>query len=340
MRPADRLRDLATACAAGLLLLAVGCGEPHERGPAPAGIVTSEARSDAHAAAEAVEPSAPDLPGPGSVLVEASGRGYNVLANAATQLRVLEELERVVGFELSVATGADLAADVTLALVDASVGEILIAVLGGFPFSLSFAVSEPDPRPYLQRVAVGEDEGDRATRAARLIWGEAADEGDRVAPQRGRAELNPTDEARRAEGRQQLLARWRSPEYALEQQRERERLYLQLDDPDPEKRAESAEWIDSDGGEGVAILTEILELDSSAEVRAAAAENLGDSDSPGAIDALLLAMSDPAPVVVIAALDAIEFLGDETTIPKIVFLLDHEDPEVRERTVEGIDFLE
>lgn len=51
-------------------------------------------------------------------------------------------------------------------------------------------------------------------------------------------------------------------------------------------------------------------------------------------------MSDPAPAVVIAALDAIEFIGDETTIPKIVFLLDHEDPEVRERTVEAIEFLE
>ena len=132
----------------------------------------------------------------------------------------------------------------------------------------------------------------------------------------------------------------RSPEYALEQARERERLYLQLDDPDPEKRVESAEWIDSDGGEGVAIMTEILEYDSSAEVRAAAAENLGGSDSPGAIDALILALSDSASVVVIAALDAIEFIGDETTIPKIVFLLDHNDPIVRRRTVETIEFLE
>jgi HEAT repeat protein len=60
----------------------------------------------------------------------------------------------------------------------------------------------------------------------------------------------------------------------------------------------------------------------------------------GAVQPLLQALGDPEPQVVLAALEALEFVGDASTIPKIAPLLKHPSTEVRERTVEAIKFLE
>ncbi len=67
---------------------------------------------------------------------------------------------------------------------------------------------------------------------------------------------------------------------------------------------------------------------------------LGDEDSIVSVNPLLDALRDPEPEVVIEALDALEYVGDETLIPELAFLLEHPSPEVRERALEAIDWLE
>jgi HEAT repeat protein len=91
--------------------------------------------------------------------------------------------------------------------------------------------------------------------------------------------------------------------------------------------------------DGFQAATERLESDESPEVRVAAAEVLLDSDV-GAVRPLLQALGDPDSRVVVAALEALEFVGDASTVPHLQPLLKHRDVEVRERTVEAIEFLQ
>ena len=55
---------------------------------------------------------------------------------------------------------------------------------------------------------------------------------------------------------------------------------------------------------------------------------------------LLRSLGDDEPEVVIAALDALEFAGDETLVPDLEPLLEHPDERVREAAAEAIDFLQ
>ena len=75
------------------------------------------------------------------------------------------------------------------------------------------------------------------------------------------------------------------------------------------------------------------------EVRAAAAESLGDADV-GAVGPLLQALEDRESEVVLEALDSLEMLGDDSTVARLEPALDHPDPEVRERALEVREFLE
>jgi HEAT repeat protein len=99
------------------------------------------------------------------------------------------------------------------------------------------------------------------------------------------------------------------------------------------------QWLDVNTSDEFQVATEHLANDESPEVRAAAAEALMQSDV-GAVQPLLLALDDPDPQVVLAALDALEFVGDASIVPQIAPLLKHKDTAVRERTVEAIEFLQ
>ena len=104
-------------------------------------------------------------------------------------------------------------------------------------------------------------------------------------------------------------------------------------------RADAAKWLDVSSGEGFKAATERLANDESPLVRAAAADALLNADM-AAVQPLLQALGDPDSRVVLAALDALEFVGDESTIPFLTPLLKHKDVEVRERVVETVEFLQ
>jgi HEAT repeat protein len=129
------------------------------------------------------------------------------------------------------------------------------------------------------------------------------------------------------------------PELSPEQlaRRNAERV-AKLADPDPEVRASEVASLEPEA-EGLQQLERALAADPDPLVRIAATEALADGDSFGAVEALLRALSDSDPSVVIAALDGLEFAADETVIPRLQPMLQHPAPEVRAKAAETIEFL-
>ena len=110
---------------------------------------------------------------------------------------------------------------------------------------------------------------------------------------------------------------------------EQAELLAQLDSPDPEVRADAADWIDLDA-EALERMISLLESDPDADVRATIVDRLGEEESPAAIAALVAALRDPDPEVVLQAIEILEFEAEAWLIPELERLLSHPDPEVRE----------
>jgi hypothetical protein len=76
-----------------------------------------------------------------------------------------------------------------------------------------------------------------------------------------------------------------------------------------------------------------------AEFRVFAAEQLADISSEGTLPALVEALGDSDPTVVVAAVWALELNGDPRAIPELEKLLSHEDDEVRSASQQVIEVL-
>ena len=92
-------------------------------------------------------------------------------------------------------------------------------------------------------------------------------------------------------------------------------------------------------GDAAARVVELAKSDPDPRVRAAAVERLGDADTYQATTALLDSLADPSPQVVIAALEALEFSGDRSMLPRIEPLANHPNPAVREAANSTLDSL-
>jgi HEAT repeat protein len=108
---------------------------------------------------------------------------------------------------------------------------------------------------------------------------------------------------------------------------------------DPEERAEALGQLGNDDV-AAARLGEILATDSDPRVRALAATHLGFTDSVGGVQSLVRALGDREPAVVLAALEALAFVGDRSVVGAIEPLLEHPDPKVSEQAAAMIEFLE
>jgi hypothetical protein len=308
-----------------VLLLATACGGEAGEGPAVSPPTAAEPATALEAPTRAGATEAPEsapraMPAAGESVVEVSDDLVTVLANRAPRIAVLRKLESATGFELRVGrlSGAE-SAPVTVRAVGVPLGEALVRILEGADFQLGYTADAEHGGHLLTRVAVGE-----SRRGGRPLDREARREAAR---------------ARREESPDRIASAERRREIA---QRSEERAALasrQVDDPDPRVRSDAVAWLDVDR-EGVERLGNLLATDPAPAVRAAAAERLSDADSHGAVTQLLTALADPDSQVVIAALDALEWVGDESIIPQLGPLLKHPDPAVRERTVEAIEFLE
>jgi HEAT repeat protein len=112
-----------------------------------------------------------------------------------------------------------------------------------------------------------------------------------------------------------------------------------LKNPDPEERSDAVLDIEPEGP-GLQYLLEVMTDDPDPEVRTAAVSQLGDSESPEAIDGMVTALNDPNSEVVLEAIDSLEYSADHNVIGSLERLLQHPDPEVREAAQDAIDYLE
>ena len=128
-------------------------------------------------------------------------------------------------------------------------------------------------------------------------------------------------------------------ERVARQEEEQRRAIEQLTSRDPSVRAEAASEIDPEGP-GLGALLDIVYEDPDPAVRTAAVSQLEDSDTHAAVEGLIAALNDDDRGVVLEAIDALEFAGDETVIPRLEPFLESPDAEVREAAAEAIEFLE
>jgi hypothetical protein len=253
----------------------------------------------------------PRLPPRGSVEVSFGAAGIVARANQAPRREVLEAIARETGLvTVTFAPGGDPNGTLTFESEGEPLEVVLARALPGVPFTLEPVSDEGRLRLSL---VVGK------SRAPAIAAAPPA----RQAPPRDM--LDPRE--RGAAERQQSM-----------RQLEDEAL-AKIGSSDPRDRAEGVEWADLTSVMGYEAVLERLANDPDGAVRAAAAESLSGADV-GAVRPLLGALDDPDPRVVMAALESLEMLGDESIVPDISRLDRHPDPSVRARAQEAIGFLQ
>ena len=119
-----------------------------------------------------------------------------------------------------------------------------------------------------------------------------------------------------------------------------QRAYIQqLQNPRAEVRAAAAKEIEP-VGDALYVLTDMLVTDPSPEVRIATIGALENSDDPLAVEALVKCLQDENPDVIVECIQALDFLGDETTVHHLEPLLTHYDPTVNAAAAEAIESLQ
>jgi hypothetical protein len=242
-------------------------------------------------------------------------------------MQVLKELAREARFEVEVHAGGGPTGSVTLRAVDVPVERVLARLLGSVPYALHYEADAKGEGARLARIAFGEPdpEGGIAGEFERSREPQPMEEDPQIA-------LRDRERARPDRERE-------PPDPARFEERQYEDI-RNLEDSRTEVRIDAAESIYPDE-EGVAALAEIVTDDPDPAVRVAAAETLGQAlEDPNALGALLRALRDPDPEVVIAALDGIGFIGDHTVIPELEFLRDDPNPDVRDARDDTADWLE
>jgi len=283
-----------------LLPLACSGGEKSDRRESPA----PRGEPGAHAAASPE----PALLGRGEVEVSFGAAGIVARANQASRRDVLEAIARETGLLIvAFVEGGDPEGPVTFQSEGEPIEVVLARALSGVPFSL-------EPLEAEGRVRLA------------LVIGKRREE--REKPREGRASsprrvLDPRERAERALHISEMEAE------AL----------AKLESSDARERVEGVEWADVATVSGYEAVIERLANDPDGAVRAAAAESLSSADV-GAVRPLLNALSDPDPRVALAALEALEMVGDESIVPELEPALDHPDAAVRERAKEAEEFLE
>lgn len=164
------------------------------------------------------------------------------------------------------------------------------------------------------RVTIGDPVGERAADSAEAV---AVPQGSGVPGGASTGQIQPAIEANAAE-RAEMLS--------------------ELDNPDPEKRADAIFWIDLDA-ESLDRLIAQLQSDPDPEVRASIVDRLGDEESTAALAAVTGALQDPDPVVVLRAIEVLELNAEDWLIPELERLRVHPDPEVREAAEDAITYL-
>ena len=117
-------------------------------------------------------------------------------------------------------------------------------------------------------------------------------------------------------------------------------LVEQLRSSNPEMRLEAVEGLDPEGST-LAVLVDVLKTDADPRVREKAVQQVGEAEGYMACAALLDSLKDREPVVVLQALESLEFTCDSTVLPIVEQrCIEATDPLVQQRCAEAVDFLQ
>lgn len=321
MRRVNRHAAVSAALLAGMLLFQTAC--------------RPEATDEAAEATAVEGAAAPVDPPPalGTAWVAFANGRVSVHSNGAQRLAILEQLAQKAGFEL---LGGNLKRQtLTLRIEDAPLVEALASVLVGVRYSLGFDFDAAEGRHVVREVAVGPQVTVAVAAVAAAPPAEIDSKGREIFKKaRGRSrEMSP-------EERQRMRERSTAHAEAIEPQ-----LLVQLEDPDPQVRAEAVSFLPAfgegaEGAERFQHVTTLLADDPDRGVRIAAAERLGESGSPEAVRPLALALSDPDRDVVLAAIEALEDVDDVSAIPDLELLLEDHVEEIRDAAESAIQSIE
>lgn len=336
---------LVASLAAVGLSVCLACGE-RETGSDRSG--AGEPAADARGEAGGAAPSALAL---GATHVSVRGNRLTIRSHAAPRIAVLRELAAAADFELEV--GQLEQGNVTLVLEDVELEYALTRLLEGHVYGVYY-VPDVSGGHVVALVEVGSPTG--VVSEGTDVYGEA--EGLEASPEsEAHEEGEDRQTAQRASritekvlstlmgARAQRLdetpgeaGRPVPGDSPVEREPDQDAL-ARLADPAPEVRLEAVEDVDL-AGEGEARLIEVLHRDEDGAVRAAVAEQLVFAESERAIHALVDALRDPDPRVILNAVESLEMAADEAVIPDLEAIRDHPDAAVRQAVAEAIEFLE
>jgi hypothetical protein len=240
-----------------------------------------------------------------------SDTGVAITANAISQQTILYHLAMQAGFEISEASVPWEV--VTLTIETENLHAALVALLKQHPYQIIYEFDTNLEADTLARVVVGDP-------LAAQEWLQPAPAADT-----GMTPDIPNYGMIRSATEASLSAE--------------DRAYLtQLMDPSPEVREDAAGSIEPTG---IALdhLASVVTTDPSPDVRMAAAGTLEDSKDPRAIDALILALQDENPEVLVEVIDALVYMENRLSIPYLQPFLDHPDEDVRDAAENALDQL-
>lgn len=292
--------------AAALLLAGCESGSNSNQGPVQTGAQPADAATATVQSARSAETAQTETGGntvpDGTLEIRILDTGVTITAKAVSQQTILYRLATQAGFGVKEA-GVPWKV-VTQTIKAENLHAALVALLKQYPYQIVYEFDAERQADTLKRVVVGT-----------LLAGQecqqptpAADSG--MSPDIPEYKIlnSPTEASLSAEDQAYLK---------------------QLMDPSPEVREDAASNIDPTG---IALdhLASIVTTDPSPDVRIAAAETLGDSKDPKALDALVLALQDENPEVLVEVIDALVSLENRRVIPYLQPLLQHPDEDVRD----------
>jgi HEAT repeat protein len=231
-----------------------------------------------------------------------------VQSNGSLQIAVLEQLAAQAGF--AIAAGRIDAQPITLQIERVALIDAIALILDGLAYTVEYDFDEASGTRFLALIAIGDGIG----------YG-AADPAEATAPAaREGARGDPIERVREAPSEEQA------------------EILSELDNPDPETRADAVFWIDLEG-DALERLISMLQSDPDAEVRASVVDRLGEEESAAATAAVAAALRDRDPEVVLRAIEVLEFDAGDWLIPELERLLAHPDQEVREAAEDAILYL-
>jgi hypothetical protein len=240
---------------------------------------------------------------------------------------VVERLAREARFELF---GALDAKPLTLDVQHQPIESLVAMLLADLPYRAQWRFDERSRSHELARLEVGEiPAGGEAAAAAEKS--KRRDMADALRQQmRVLREKAGAGEDQKAE----IAAR------RDEQVRSEADLIEQLRSSNPEMRLEAVEGLDPEWPT-LAVLVDVLKTDADPRVRQRAVQQVGEAEGYMACAALLDALKDPEPVVVLQALESLEFTCDSTVLPIVAQrCVEATDPLVQQRCAEAVEFLQ